>query len=120
MIGITGDKEKLSKSKEKVEIILGSKIISINKLFAYDKLETNLLLGNDFIQQFQNYQQTLYMINLKTPCGHYIKIPRIQNPYNLEKNNGNFKRKYLENLRKITCKCLNLERIKENLQKTYG
>lgn len=60
------------------------------------------------------------MISLKTPCGHFIKVPRKQNPYSLEKDNGNFKRKYLDNLRKITCKCLNLEKIKENLQKSYG
>ena len=49
---VTGEKYVLDKVCLKPEIIIGSKIVAIRQLHAYNKLDVDLLLGNDFIQQF--------------------------------------------------------------------
>lgn len=78
---VTGEETQIINSADKISIILGSKQIIINKIYSYDKLECDILLGNDFIQQFQYYKQNNYMIMLQTPCGHLLKIPREFRPY---------------------------------------
>ena len=76
IIGITGDKQQVNQSLINFEILLGSKIVRINQIFQYNNMECDILLRNDFIQQFQYYQQTTYMITLKTHCNHILCIPR--------------------------------------------
>ena len=47
-------------------------------------MDCDILLGNAFLQQFQYYQQTPYMITLKTPCNHVLHIPREFKPYRVQ------------------------------------
>ena len=75
--GVTGNKEEITKQKESVEIIIHNKIIKIGKVYQYENIECDIILGNDFLQQFLIYQQTIYSIIFKTPCNHYIRVPRI-------------------------------------------
>ena len=84
IIGITRDKQQVNQSLINFEILLGSKIIRINQIFQYDNMDCDILLGNDFIQQFQYYQQTTYMITLKTPCNHILRVPREFKPYRVQ------------------------------------
>ena len=56
LVGITGDKQHINLSLENFEILLGSKIVRINHIFQYDQMDCDILLGNDFLQQFQYYQ----------------------------------------------------------------
>ena len=84
IIGITGDKQQVNQSILNFEILLGSKIVRINQIFQYNNMDCDILLGNDFIQQFQYYQQTPYMITLKTPCNHILRIPRKFKPYRVQ------------------------------------
>ena len=81
LVDITGDKQQINQSSLNFEILLGSKIVRINHIFQYDQLDCDILLGNDFLQQFQYYQQIPYMITLKTPCNHILRIPREFKPY---------------------------------------
>ena len=84
IFGITGDKQQVNQSLLNCEILLGSKLVRINHVFQYNNMDCDILLGNDFIQQFQSYQQTTYMIILKTPCNHIISIPREFKPYRVQ------------------------------------
>ena len=68
--GVTGKKEKNFKAERNVEIIIQNKIVKIGKVYQYDKIECDIILGNDFLQQFSIYQQTIYTIMFKTPCNH--------------------------------------------------
>ena len=68
--GVTRNKEKITKQKENVEIMIRNKIIKIGKVYQYDNIECDIILGNDFLQQFSIYQQTIYTILFKTPCNH--------------------------------------------------
>ena len=52
MQGITGSKHNLDKICIKPKIILGSKIINIRQVYAYEELDVDLLLENNFVQQF--------------------------------------------------------------------
>ena len=84
IIGITRDKEQVNQSLINFKILLGSKIVRVNQIFQYDRMDCDLLLGNDFIQQFQYYQQTMYMITLKTPCNNILRVPRKFKPYRVQ------------------------------------
>ena len=57
--------------------MIHNKIIKIGKVYQYDNIECDIILGNDFLQQFVIYQQTIYIIIFKTPCNHWIRVPRI-------------------------------------------
>ena len=65
-----------------------NKIVKIGKVYQYDNIECDVILGNDFLQQFSIYQQTIYTIMFKTPCNHWIKVPKILKPsrINYDKN----------------------------------
>ena len=52
IIGITRDEQQVNQSLINFEILLGSKIVRINQIFQYDRMDCDTLLGNDFIQQF--------------------------------------------------------------------
>lgn len=60
------------------------------------------------------------MVSFKTPCNHFIKIPRKHNTYILIKEKEIFKKKFLDTPKNYSCKCLNLEKIKQDLQAPYG
>ena len=101
--GVTRNKEKITKQKENVEIMIHNKIVTIGKVYQYNNIECDIILGNDFLQQFSIYQQTIYTIILKTPCDHWIRIPRILKPFriNYDKKSQkmeNRKNKYIYNL----------------------
>ena len=81
--GVTGEKEKITKQKENVEIMIQNKIVKIGKVYQYNNIECDIILGNDFLQQFSIYQQTIYTIILKTPCDHWIRVPRILKPFKI-------------------------------------
>ena len=66
--GVIENKEKIA--KQNVEIMIQNKFVKIEKVYQYDKIEDNIILGNDFLQQFSIYQQTIYTIMFKTPCNH--------------------------------------------------
>ena len=53
--GVTGDAEDIKRSAQQVDVILGSKIIPIKRVYEYNALECDILLGNEFLQQFQYY-----------------------------------------------------------------
>ena len=78
---MTGNKEKIAKQRENVEIMIQNKIVNIGN--QYDKIECDVILGNDFLQQFLIYQQTIYNIMFKTLCNHWIKVPRIFRPFKI-------------------------------------
>ena len=81
--GVTGNKEKITKQKENVEIMIHNKIKKIGKVYQFDNIECDIILGNDVLQQFSIYQQTIYTIVLKTPCDHRIRVPRILYPFRI-------------------------------------
>ena len=54
--GVTGEKEKITKQKENVEIMIPNKIVKIGKVYQYNNIECDIILGNDFLQQFSIYQ----------------------------------------------------------------
>ena len=60
-----------------MKIMIHNKIINIGKVYQYDNIEYDIILGNDFLQQFSIYQQTFYTMIFKTPCNHLIREPRI-------------------------------------------
>ena len=68
------NKERITKHKESVEIIIHNKIVKIGKVYQYDNIECDIILGTDFLQQFSIYQQTLYTIMFKTLCNHWIRV----------------------------------------------
>ena len=80
---MTGNKEKITKQKENVEIMIQNKIVKIEKVYEYNNIECDIILGNDFLQQFSIYQQTIYTIILKTPCDHWIRVHRILKPFRI-------------------------------------
>ena len=63
--------------------MIHNKIIKIGKFYQYDNIECNIILGNDFLQQFSIYQQTIYIILFKIPCNHWIRVPRILKPFRI-------------------------------------
>ena len=81
--GVTGNKEKITKQKENVEIMIHNKIIKIGIVYQYDNIGCDIILGNDCLQQFSIYQQTIYTILFKTPCDHWIRVPRILKPFRI-------------------------------------
>ena len=122
IIGIIGDKQQVNQSLINFEILLGSKIVRINQIFQYDKMDCDILLGNDFIQQFQYYQQTPYMITLKTPCNHILRIPREFKPYRVQPaqrgdNTFIYEKHYL--IPNGQSYNIQLETIKSQLEKVY-
>ena len=60
-----------------MKIVIHNKKITIGKVYQYNNIERDIILGNDFLQQFSIYQQTIYTIIFKTPCNHWIRVPRI-------------------------------------------
>ena len=60
------------------------------------------------------------MVSFKTSCNQFIKISRKHNPYILIKEKGIFRKKFLDTPKNCSCKCLNLEKIKQDLQYSYG
>ena len=74
---VIGNKENITKQKENVKIIIHNKIIKKGKVYQYDNIECDIILGNDFLQPFSIYQQTFYTMIFKTPCNHRIRVPRI-------------------------------------------
>ena len=57
--GVTRNKEKITKQKEIVEIMIHNKLVKIGKVYQYDNIECDIILENDFLQQFSKYQQTI-------------------------------------------------------------
>ena len=55
-----------------MKIMIHNKIIKIGKVYQYDNIECDIILGNDFLQQF-----SIYTIIFKTPCNHWIKVLKI-------------------------------------------
>ena len=47
--GVTGNKEKITKQKENVEIMIHNKIVTIGKVYQYNNIECDIILGNDFL-----------------------------------------------------------------------
>ena len=78
--------------------MIHNKIVKIGKVYQYHNIECDILLGNDFLQQFSIYQRTIYTIMFKTPCNHWIRLPRILKP---------FKINYDQNARKWRTKKIN-------------
>ena len=66
-----------------MEIMIHNKIVKIRKVYQYDNIECDIILENDFLQQFSIYQQTIYTIMFKTPCNHYTRVPRILKPFRI-------------------------------------
>ena len=60
-----------------------NKIIKIGKVYQYVNIECDIILGNDVLQQFSIYQQTIYTILFKTPCNHRIRVPIILKPFRI-------------------------------------
>ena len=89
--GVTANKEKITKQKENVEIMIHNKIIKKGKVYQYDNIECDIILENDFFQQFSIYQQTIYTILFKTPCNHWIRVPRILKPFRINYDKKNQK-----------------------------
>ena len=55
--GVIGNKESIKKQKENiVEVIIYNKIVKIGKVYQYDKIECDIILRNNFLQQFSIYQ----------------------------------------------------------------
>ena len=121
IIGITGDKQQVNLSLLNFEILLGSKLLCINQVFQYANMDCDILLGNDFIQQFQYYQQTTHMITLKTPCNHILRIPREFKPYRVQpaQRGGQniYEKHYL--IQKGQSYNIQLETIKSQLEQVY-
>ena len=67
---VTRNKEKITKQKESVEIMIQNKIVKIGKVYEYDNIECDIILGKYFLQQFSIYQQTIYTMMFKTLCNH--------------------------------------------------
>ena len=63
--------------------MIQNKIVKIGKVYQYNNIECDIILGNDFLQQFSIYQQKIYTIILKTPCDHWIRVPRILKPFKI-------------------------------------
>lgn len=82
--GINGASTLVAECHENLEIIIGSKICHIPVVYPSMNDKYDVLLGNDFIQLFQSYSQTLYGIRLHTICGHYLKIPREYKPFRVQ------------------------------------
>ena len=80
---VTRNKENITKQKKNIEIMIHNKIIKIVKVYQYDNIESDIILGNDFLQQFSIYQQTIYTILFKTSCNHWINVPRILKPFRI-------------------------------------
>ena len=57
--------------------MIQNKIGKIGKVYQYDNIECDIILGIDFLQQLSIYQQTIYIVILKTPCDHCIRVPKI-------------------------------------------
>ena len=68
--------------------MIHNKIEKIEKIYQYDNIECDIILGNYFLQQFSIYQQTIYTIMFKAPFNHWIRLPRILKPFriNYDKN----------------------------------
>ena len=64
-------------------MLIHNKIVKIRKVYQYDNIECDIILGNDFLQQFLIYQQTIYTIIFKTPCNHWIRVPRLLKPFRI-------------------------------------
>ena len=47
---VTGNKEEITKQRENVEIVIHNKIIKIGKVYQYDNIECDIILGNYFLQ----------------------------------------------------------------------
>ena len=121
IIEITGDKQQVTQSILNFEILLGNKIVRINQIFQYNNMDCDILLGNDFIQQFQYYQQTPYMITLKTPYNHILRIPRKFKPYRVQSAQRGDKYIYEKHylIRKGQSYNIQLETIKSQLEQVY-
>ena len=57
--------------------MIQNKIVKIENVYQYDNIECDIILGNDLLQQFSIYQQTIYTIMFKTLCNHWIRAYRI-------------------------------------------
>ena len=77
---VIGNKEKITKQKEIVEIMIQNKI---GKFYQYDNIKCDIVLGNDFLQQFSIYHENIYTIMFKTPCNHWIRVLRILKPFKI-------------------------------------
>ena len=78
-----------------MEIIIRNKIIKIGKFYQYDNIECDIILGNDFLQQFSI--QTIYTIIFKTSCNHWIRVPIILKPFRINYDKKNQKMENIEN-----------------------
>ena len=121
IIGITCDKQQVNQSLINFKIFLGSKIVRVNHIFQYDRMDCDILLGNDFIQQFQYYQQTTYMITLKTSCNHILRIPREFKPYRVQptQRGDTFSYEKQHLIQKGQSYNIQLEIIKSQLEQVY-
>ena len=97
--------------------MIQNKIVKIGKVYQYDNIECDIILGNDFLQQFSIYHQTIYTIMFKTPCNHWIRVSRILKPFRIN---------YDQNAKKLRIEKINIsitykitvndtcEKLKEN------
>ena len=121
--GITGQSQAIKNVARDVEIILGSKIILIKQVYKYNALEADILLGNDFLEQFQFYTQNVYMITLKTSCGHLLKIPRINRPFRVqpaERGGRQVFEKIPIQINTISIKRINFDFVKRKIEENYN
>ena len=80
--GVTRNKEKIAKQKGNVEIMIQNKIKKIGKVYQYDKIERDIILGNDFVSILNIPTNDLYYY-VQNPCYHWIKVPRIFKPFKI-------------------------------------
>ena len=64
-------------------IMIRNKLVKIGKVYQYNNIECDIILGNDFLQQFSIYQQIIYTIMFKTLCNLRIRILRILKPFRI-------------------------------------
>ena len=97
--------------------MIRNKIGKIGKVYQYDNIECNIILRNDFLQQFSIYQQTIYTIMFKTPYNHWIRVPRILKPFSINYDQNARKSRIEKINTSITYKVTvhdSCEKLKEN------
>ena len=118
--GITGVRESLKYKNENIEVIIGSKIVTIRNVYQYNINDCDIILGNDFLQQFSQYSQNIYTIQLKTPCGHLLKIAREFKPFRVQPAQRGEKIEFIPKLLNYSIKTITLDQIKDLLAKNYN
>ena len=53
---MTGEKEKITKQKENVEIMIQNKIVKIGNFYQYNNIQCDIILGNDISVRPEKFQ----------------------------------------------------------------